>query len=65
MIAYAASVVTSSQLNKFYLIFGRKKALFVGTAICIGSQVALAFLTPQTSWVIYILALFVGTSKST
>ena len=61
MLAYAASVVTSSQLDRFYQIFGRKKALFVGTAICIACQVVLAFLQASLSWVMYILAFFVGT----
>lgn len=64
MLAYAASVVTSSQLDRFYEMFGRKKALFVGTAICIACQVVLAFLQPGSSWVIYILAFFVGASQS-
>ena len=60
MLAYAASVVMSSQLNRFYEIFGRKKALFVGTAICIACQVAIAFLTANSAWVIYVLSFFVG-----
>ena len=60
MLAYAASVVMSSRLDKFYTIFGRKKALFAGTAILIACQIAIAFLTTGTSWVIYILAFFIG-----
>ena len=61
MLAYAASVVMSSQLDRFYVMFGRKKALFVGTAICIACQIAIAFLTAGTSWILYILSFFVGT----
>ena len=60
MLAYAASVVMSSQLDRFYVMFGRKKALFVGTAICIACQIAIAFLTVSSNWVIYILSFFVG-----
>lgn len=45
MLAYAASVVMSTQLDRFYIVFGRKKALFVGTAICIACLVVMAFLT--------------------
>ena len=64
MIIYGASVATSTQLNKFYDIFGRKKALFFGTAICIGCLAVLAFLQASASWVIYILSLFIGTNVS-
>ena len=64
MLAYAASVVMSSRLDKFYMMFGRKKALFVGTAICIACQIAIAFLTTGTNWIIYILAFFIGISSS-
>ena len=60
MLAYAASVAVSSQLNRFYEMFGRKKALFVGTAICIACQAGMAFLEPGQSWIIYILAFPVG-----
>ena len=35
MLAYASSVLVSTQLNTFYLRFGRKKALFMGTTICL------------------------------
>jgi hypothetical protein len=44
MLAYLSSVVVSTQLNKFYTYFGRKKALFVGTAICMGCLVVMTFL---------------------
>jgi Na+/melibiose symporter-like transporter len=65
MIAYLSSVGVSTQLNKFYQIFGRKKALFVGTAICIVCLVVMAFLNKDNNWIIYIVALFVGTFKFT
>ena len=60
MLAYFASVVMSSQLDRFYVMFGRKKALFVGTAICIACQIVIAFIQVGSNWVIYILAFFVG-----
>lgn len=44
MLTYASSVVVSTQLNKFYQKFGRKKALFVGTAICLACLVVMSFL---------------------
>ena len=44
MLAYASSVLVSTQLNKFYSYFGRKKALFVGTAICVVCLGAMAFI---------------------
>ena len=44
MLTYASSVVVSTQLNKFYRKFGRKKALFVGTAICLACLVVMSFL---------------------
>lgn len=62
MIAYASSVLVSTQLNRFYKIFGRKKALFVGTAICMACLTVMAFLDAETAWAMYILALLIGTS---
>lgn len=44
MLTYASSVAVSTQLNKFYQKFGRKKALFVGTAICMGCLVVMALI---------------------
>ena len=60
MLAYMASVAVSTQLNKFYKTFGRKKALFVGTAICLACLTVMAFLEPKYNWVMYILAFFIG-----
>lgn len=61
MLTYGASVVMSTQLDKFYQHFGRKKALFVGTVICIVCLAVMAFLTAEYNWVMYVLAFFVGT----
>jgi Na+/melibiose symporter-like transporter len=63
MITYGASVIVSTQLNKFYHSFGRKKALFVGTAICIGCLVVMTLLKEADSWAMYIVALFIGNSS--
>ena len=60
VLAYAASVAVSTQLNKFYQLFGRKKALFVGTAICVVCLGIMGFLKPSGSWAMYILAFFIG-----
>jgi MFS family permease len=62
MIAYASSVLVSTQLNWFYTQFGRKKALFLGTFICAGCLSAMIFLTEDTAWVMYVLAVFIGMS---
>lgn len=60
MLTYAASVLFSTQLNKFYFYFGRKKALFVGTAICLVCLVIMIFINKNTSWLMYILPFFIG-----
>lgn len=60
MIAYASSVVVSTRLNWFYTTFGRKKALFLGTALCLGCLIGMAFIAPSSAWLMYILALFIG-----
>ena len=44
MLAYASSVLVNTQLNKFYLHFGRKKALVVGTALCLICLVVMALI---------------------
>ena len=64
MLTYASSVVVSTQLNLFYHKFGRKKALFVGTAICLSCLAGMFFLQESCSWVMYIIALFIGASQS-
>jgi Na+/melibiose symporter-like transporter len=64
MLTYASSVIVSTQLNWFYGQFGRKKALFVGTAICLICLVGMVFLQEQSNWMMYILALFIGASQS-
>ena len=60
MLAYASSVACSTQLNLFYTKFGRKMALFVGTAICMGCLVLMAFIQVEFNWVMYIVAILIG-----
>lgn len=64
LIVYFSSVIASSRMNWFYLKFGRKAALGVGTVICIGSIGSFLFLTPKVGWVVYILAVFIGFSQT-
>lgn len=61
LIVYLSSVFSSSALNKFYATFGRKTALSVGTIICSVSLFSFFFLNESNSWVVYILAIFIGT----
>jgi hypothetical protein len=44
MISYASSVAISMKLNAFYKTFGRKMALFVGTAISMACLSSMAFI---------------------
>jgi len=45
MLSYLSSVLVSTQLNKFYNTFGRKKALFLGTLICVVCLSIMIFIT--------------------
>ena len=45
-------------------MFGRKKALFVGTLICIICLGSMFFLTKEVGWIMYILAIFIGCSQT-
>lgn len=45
LIVYLSSVIASWYLDKFYEMFGRKKALFIGTIICCISLGSMFFLT--------------------
>lgn len=61
LIVYLFSVIASSRLNWFYGKFGRKAALSTGTIICVLALGSMLLLTEQTGWVMYIIAVFVGT----
>ena len=60
MLAYLSSVLMSLRLNWFYNNIGRKKALFLGTAICLVCLASMAFLKPTHNWLMYPLSLFIG-----
>ena len=64
LVVYLSSTVSSWYLDKFYEMFGRKKALFIGTIICCISLGSMLLLTESTNWVIYILAIFIGCSQT-
>lgn len=60
MLAYLASVMVSTRLNWFYNNIGRKKAIFLGTAIGLVCLSAMAFLKPAHNWLMYIISPFLG-----
>lgn len=60
MIAYASSVLVSCRLDWFYSIFGRKKALFLGTALCITCLCIMFFLSEKNAWIMYVIGIFIG-----
>jgi Na+/melibiose symporter-like transporter len=64
LIVYLSSVIVSSNLNKFYELVGRKKALFFGTFICIVALGSMYFITQEYNWIMYILAVFIGCSQT-
>jgi Na+/melibiose symporter-like transporter len=57
-------VLAASKLSWFYANVGRKKALMVGTAICIVSMGVVYLLTIDFSWVIYFVSIFIGVSQA-
>lgn len=57
-------MLASLRLNWFYDKFGRKTALSVGTGICVVCLGSMLFLTENSSWVMYIIAIFVGVSQT-
>ncbi len=63
LLVYLSSVLTSFNLSKFYEKFGRKTALMSGGALCVATAVCMIFLTPDFSWPIYVLAIFIGNSE--
>lgn len=64
LIVYFSSVLASLRLNYFYKRFGRKMALTVGTIISGVALCSLFFLTPDSGWVVYIMAVFIGCSQT-
>lgn len=57
-------MLASFRLNWFYENVGRKKALALGTLLCVGSLIVVYGLIPDFAWVIYYLAVFIGISQA-
>ena len=64
LIIYACAVITSSHLSWFYREVGRKKALILGTIVCLFSLFITLILTVDFNWVIYFAAAFIGCSQA-
>jgi MFS family permease len=60
LVIYLASVLSSLLLSKFYTKFGRKIALMIGGIFCIITAAFMLFLNSKDSWIMYILAVFIG-----
>lgn len=63
LLVYATGIVTSNRLSFLYKKIGRKKTLVAGTIMGCGSLLVFYILTPEYSWVAYILSVFMGTSS--
>ena len=57
-------MIAAGRLSWFYSNVGRKKALIVGTLICVLSMATVYVLTVDFAWVIYYLAVFIGISQA-
>jgi MFS family permease len=64
LICYFSSVLAASKLTWFYANVGRKKALMIGTIICLLSMLVLYILIVDFAWVIYFVAIFIGISQA-
>lgn len=62
LIVYLFSVLASTKLTEFYMYFGRKTALVTGTIIGVLSLGIMFFLRPNTGWIMYFIAPFIGIS---
>jgi Na+/melibiose symporter-like transporter len=63
LLVYASAMISSSRISMLYRVIGRKKTLLTGTTVGALSLLALYYLTPDYSWVVYYLAVFIGTSS--
>ena len=63
LLVYAAAMVTSTRLSSLYRVIGRKGTLLAGAVVGSLSLLCLYFLTPDYSWVVYYLAVFIGCSS--
>lgn len=48
----------------YYRRIGRKNTLMFGTVLAIISSLAMIFITPNANWIMFIVAIFVGTSQT-
>lgn len=48
----------------YYRRIGRKNTLMLGTVFAIISSLAMVFITPNVNWIMFIVAIFVGTSQT-
>jgi Na+/melibiose symporter-like transporter len=64
LLIYVSSVAVSFFLTKIYTKLGRKNSLLLGGCLCIGGAVSMIFLTPSTSWPIYLIAVVIGVAQS-
>ena len=63
LLVYASAIISSSRLSALYRLIGRKKTLLIGTVVGCLSLLALYYLTPDFSWVVYYLAVFIGSAS--
>ena len=64
LIIYFFSASGALGLGKFYSTFGHKRALLLGLLLCGICMTFLYLLTPQHSWLMYILAVPIGLSQA-
>ncbi len=57
-------MITAGQISWFYSYVGRKKALILGTVLCLISMLVVYILKADFNWVIYYVAGFVGCSQA-
>ena len=63
LLVYASAIITSSRLSALYSLIGRKKTLLVGSITGSLSLLVMYFLTPDVSWIVYILAVLIGSAS--
>lgn len=64
LVLYAFSVLGSLFLNKLYLKIGRKKTYLLGAICIVGTSIVMIFLTEETNYLIYPVAIFNGFGQS-
>lgn len=64
LILYLSQYVVSLFTSKIYSRFGRKRTLFVGLALSSITSLAMVFLGPKSSGVMYFIAVLVGAAET-